>query len=119
MQNEETSAPSGSTRSGPDELEGKIPAEELQNFFREYSAATRECYERQLKKNPSLQGRVMLRLTIGSDGSVAEADVQGETLRDDQVNACIENRVRGWKFPEPSGGAAEVTKPFTFRPKDN
>lgn len=116
---EEESSPSPTPNTVPAEPEGKIAADELQKVFRENSAAYRECYERQLKKNPSLQGRVILNLTIASDGSVARADVQGDTLLDEHVNSCIEDRVRNWSFPEPSGGAAKVRKPFTFSPEKN
>lgn len=112
----------GTSSSGPETIparpEGSISAEKLQQVFRERSGATQQCYERQLKKNPSLAGRVILRLTIGSDGSVLRVNVRGATLQDEQVNSCIEGRVRGWKFPKPDGGAARVRKPITFNPKN-
>jgi len=107
----------GTPRTVPPDPEGAIPADELQKIFRRNGSAARNCYERQLKTDPSLQGRVVLNLTIGADGSVLRADVQGETLRDEEVNTCIADVVRTWSFPEPEGGAARVRKPFTFKPK--
>lgn len=110
-------APTPGVRGQRREATGSIPAKELQKVFRQHSGQTQKCYERALKKNPNLAGRVFLELTVSRDGSVAAVNAQGDTLQSDQVNGCLEELARGWSFPSPSGGAAEVRKPYTFSPK--
>jgi hypothetical protein len=110
-------APTPNVRNQRREANGSIPAADLQKVFRKYSGQTQKCYERALKKNPNLAGRVLLELTIDPDGSVAAASAQGDTLRSNEVNSCLEELASGWSFPSPSGGAARVRKPYTFSPK--
>lgn len=110
-------APTPNVQGQRREANGSIPAADLQKVFRKYSGQTQKCYERALKKNPNLAGRVLLELTIGRDGSVVSVNAQGDTLRSNQVNSCLEKLARGWSFPSPSGGAAKVRKPYTFSPK--
>jgi len=101
----------------PDETSGSLQPAQLQKVFSKHAGEAQKCYERALKMNQSLSGRVVLTLTIGRDGSVAAADARGDTLNDNNVNDCLERQARAWTFPEPSGGAAKVRKPFTFSPK--
>lgn len=99
------------------EATGSIPTADLKKVFRKHSGQTQKCYERALKKNPNLAGKVLLELTIGRDGSVSSVTAQGDTLQSNQVNSCLEKLAQGWSFPSPSGGPARVRKPYTFSPK--
>ncbi len=101
----------------PRETNGSIKTAELQKVFGKYSAQAQKCYERALKKDPNLAGRLFLSITISTDGSVASVDAQPDTLRSDEVNQCLEQLAEGWSFPKPTGGAAKVRKPYSFSPK--
>lgn len=79
--------------------------------------AMKNCYERSLRRDPSLRGRVVLKLVIGTNGKVSKAKVQGETLHDQAMNECMEIHARTMTFPEPVGGAAHTNFPYSFSPQ--
>lgn len=97
---------------------GNIDRQALVDAFETYAPEAQDCYERALKQDPSLAGRVTLNLIIDTDGTVARANAIGESLLSEKVNNCLEGLAQEWTFPQPEGGPAEVNKPFTFSPKD-
>jgi TonB family protein len=77
------------------------------------------CYESALQRNPELEGRVVIEWVIAPDGAVAAAKVANTTLNNADVEACMQRRVRQWRFPEPKGGVtARVNFPWVFTPGD-
>jgi hypothetical protein len=95
---------------------GTLPAAEVKKVFRMNDAAFKKCYERSLKGNPGLEGKVALTVVIGTDGTVRSASVRGVSLKDSKVNSCMERQARTMKFPKPKGGTVRVNKSFTFLP---
>ena len=73
-----------------------------------------DCYERELKRDPGLAGRIEIEFTIGEGGRVEEATVVGNTMGSDAVGSCIVGRIRRWRFPKPNGGSVTVSYPFIF-----
>ncbi len=79
--------------------------------------AMKNCYERALRRDPNLRGRVVLNLLIGTSGAVNEAKVRGETLNDTMVSECMEQLARALVFPKPEGGAVRMNVPYMFSPQ--
>lgn len=95
---------------------GTIPAQEAMAVVNRHRRQVRNCYERRLKVNNTLQGKVRMQLTIGRDGSVTGVQVGG-SLGDPQVFSCIRSLAKRWTFPQPEGGCATIAAPFDFTPK--
>lgn len=77
----------------------------------------RNCYERRLKVNNTLEGRVSVQMRVSSTGAVDAVQVGG-TLRDSQVLSCVRTIARRIRFPAPTGGrCATVAAPFNFTPR--
>jgi hypothetical protein len=76
----------------------------------------RECYNRQLRTNPSLQGNITAEWVINSNGSVGDIATSGPVARDRAFKTCFENSLRRLRFPAPRGGCAMFRQSFTFRP---
>jgi hypothetical protein len=76
-----------------------------------YQARVNACYQRALKSNPSLQGKVTLSFTIGIAGNVVKANADGF---DSGVDQCIEREARTWRFDKPES-PAEFEIPFILR----
>lgn len=76
----------------------------------------RNCYERRLKVNNTLEGRVNVQMRVGRSGRVTAVQVGG-TLRDPQVLSCVRNIAQRIEFPAPTGGCAVVAAPFNFTPR--
>ena len=73
------------------------------------------CYERELTRNNSLEGRVMIGFTIGTTGQVVSSVVQSSSMHNGQVEQCIADAVRRWQFPRPPGGIVIVSYPFLLK----
>ena len=101
----------------PEPETGSLAKSELRKVFNVHAGAMRKCYERQLKRNPRLEGKVRLEIVIRSSGQVGSAKVNGISLDNRQVNDCMVRQARTMKFPKPDGGAARVTMPYTFTPE--
>lgn len=72
----------------------------------------RYCYERELVRDPQLEGTLRVRFTIAADGSVAAVEVT--TAMHPEVDRCVKERIRGWTFSE-SDGVTVVNYPFVFQ----
>ncbi len=93
---------------------GSLAAKDIKKVFRSHKGAMRKCYERQLKGNPSLEGRVRLTVNIASSGRVSSAKASGLS---GQVHRCMVTQAKTMKFPKPKGGSVSVNKPYSFSPK--
>jgi hypothetical protein len=78
-------------------------------------SAIKACYERALKRNPGLAGKVAMRWTITGAGTVSGVEVDQDSMGDSEVTGCMKSRIATWRFPAPSGGAVEVSFPFVFQ----
>ncbi len=76
----------------------------------------RACYERRLKQNQLLQGTMSLSMKIDVSGRVVGTKIGG-TLRDNETYACVRQVAATWRFPQPRGGCAVVSQPFSFSPR--
>lgn len=73
------------------------------------------CYSIGLADDPNLNGRVVVRFTVGTDGKVSSARVESSTIHDDNVEQCVLSTVRSWTF---AAGSRSQTfdYPFIFEP---
>ena len=77
----------------------------------------RYCYQRELNKNPSLGGKIVVKFVIAKDGSVSKASTKSSTMGAPSVESCINSRFMRFKFPEPKGGGIVIVSyPFIFAP---
>ncbi len=76
--------------------------------------AIKACYERALKRNSKLFGKVKVRWTITTAGTVSAVEIEEDSVGDSEVSSCIKGLVRRWRFPTPSGGPVDVVYPFVF-----
>jgi TonB family protein len=94
---------------------GSLDKEIIRRVIRRSLARVKYCYERQLAKNPSLAGKLVVGFTIQPDGTVTGALVKSSTIGDVEVGQCVVKVVKALKFPKPAGGGVViVTYPFNF-----
>ncbi len=86
----------------------------IQRILRAYLPRIRYCYERRLRVNPNLRGRLLVSFTIDGAGRVSQVRSAG---LDPGVGSCVEQVVRIMRFPRPQGGGVvNVRYPFIFTP---
>jgi TonB family protein len=99
-------------------ISGKIDAAQVRSIIRSRIAAIRQCYELQLKVNPSLKGTVRISFTIDNSGNVSNCSVMSDTTGNGLVADCVCRRVMRWRFPQPEEGTVTVPQTFVFTPVD-
>ncbi len=105
-------------RMGGTSVSGRLPPEVIKRIVRQSFGRFRLCYEKGLRNNPDLEGRVTIAFTIGADGNVVTSTDGGSTMPDSAVKSCVVAGVRGLTFPAPEGGVVTVRFPVTFTPGD-
>jgi hypothetical protein len=97
-------------------VNGRLPPEVIQRIVRQNFGGFRACYERGLRGNPSLQGRVAVKFVIDRGGGVAVAADGGSDFPDRGVVQCVVSGFSQLSFPEPEGGRVTVVYPIVFDP---
>jgi TonB family protein len=90
--------------------------EEIAMVFDRNKGAIYALYTRALRDKPDLQGKLVLELTIGSDGSVVRCEVVSSELNDPDLERKLVARVRLFRFEAKDVGTITVTKPIDFFP---
>ncbi|QQR89238.1 MAG: energy transducer TonB [Myxococcales bacterium] len=88
-------------------------------MIRQRLGAIKACYERELKRNPSLSGKVTVEFTIQQSGSVSGAKSVENSTGDAAVAGCVVSAVQRFRFnPGPEGGSVTFRYPFVFEPQN-
>jgi membrane protein involved in colicin uptake len=91
--------------------------EEIQIVFDRYKSAFYRDYNRELRRNPTLQGKMVLRLTIEPDGSVSMCQLQSTDMDAPDLAAQVVNRVKTINFGAKDGvQAVTIVYPIDFLP---
>lgn len=78
--------------------------------------AIQSCYDRELKRNPKLQGRLVIKFAITSRGRAGGIGFDEDSLRSSAVQQCISGMMRGWVLPFAPEDDVPVALPFIFNP---
>lgn len=90
--------------------------EEIQVVFDRYKSALYRLYQRELRNDATLQGKVILRLTIEPDGSVSMAQVKSSEMDAPALVSDIVARVKGFNFGAKDVPAVTIVYPMNFLP---
>jgi outer membrane biosynthesis protein TonB len=72
--------------------------EEIQIVFDRYKAALYRLYNRELRRDPTLRGQIVLRLTIEPDGSVSMCELHSSSMEAPELAGQVVERVRSFDF---------------------
>lgn len=90
--------------------------EEIEMVFDQNKGAIYALYSRALRKDPTLQGKLVLRLTIEPSGVVSACEVVSSELADDDLLQKLVQRVRMFRFLDKDVATVTTTKPIDFFP---
>lgn len=107
---------SGSDRPLSDGAYAGRTDEEIQIVFDRYKAALYRLYNRELRKDPSLRGQMVLKLTIEPDGSVSLCRLQGSDMDAPQLAQQIVTRVSKFDFGAKDVPSVTIVYPIDFLP---
>jgi hypothetical protein len=95
---------------------GVLEKHEIELVLKQRMSLFMRCYQRELQRNPELQGTVVVRFVIGRDGGIRHSHLRATSLHNSVVEACVVDEVDATRFPRPTGGSVVVSYPFNFQP---
>jgi hypothetical protein len=91
-----------------------LDAAAIRKAVASHTSELRVCYEQHLATHPAAAGKVVAKITIGTDGKVTSVTASGIHAN---VETCIAARIRTWRFPPYKGPKpVAVAYPFEFAP---
>ncbi|MBN1654663.1 MAG: TonB family protein [Deltaproteobacteria bacterium] len=82
-------------------------------------SAIQLCYERELRRNPTIAGKVTVQFSIQPRGNVTDVSITANTTGDSAVAKCVSDAISRFRFnPGPEGGSVTYSYPFVFAPQN-
>lgn len=95
---------------------GERAMSNIRKVFDAQKTALYSLYRRELRQDPTLEGKVLLELVIEPDGSVSACDVVSSELQHPSLEQRIAMRVRLFNFGADKVGTRTVRFPIDFLP---
>jgi protein TonB len=90
--------------------------EDIQIVFDRHKGAIFNIYNRALRKNPALEGKVVFRLTIAPSGQVTNIGIESSELGDPTLERKLMARIKMIDFGAKAVDTAILTYPIDFLP---
>jgi TonB family protein len=90
--------------------------EEIELVFDRNKGAIFALYNRALRNDPTLEGKLVLRLTIAPNGQVTFCEIVSSELGDPELERKLVLRVKQFRFEARDVEPVTTTKPIDFFP---
>ena len=90
--------------------------EELTLVFDKYKGSLQNIYQRALRKDPTLQGKVVFELTINAAGQVVNCRIVSSELNSKSLERRLVARVKSFRFAAKNVATVTVTMPIDLLP---
>lgn len=91
-------------------------ADEITRIMRANTSVLYKIYQRSLRKNPLLQGKVLFKIVIEPDGSVSECTVLESELNDPKLERKLALRIKRIDFGAKDVEITSIDFPIAFLP---
>ena len=97
---------------------GWVDMRDVEAVLHSIAPAARMCYGRSRENDPSLEGTMVLILTLSTGGQISTVslDVTSSSLVDTDLKRCVERQIKSKNYPVPKGGPVTFSYPFRFNP---
>lgn len=92
------------------------PQFEIEQVFQKHKSAIYTIYNRALRKDPTLQGKVVIELTIAASGKVIKARIISSELNNPKLEKKLIARVKLFRFKPGNTEKVTVKYPIDFLP---
>ncbi len=92
-------------------------SDKVSEVINRHNSSIQYCYQRELKQNPDLKGKLVVRFTITTEGKVGDVKVLSSTLNSPGIERCVISRIKRWDdfgAIDPSKGEATFRQVYTF-----
>ncbi|MFO7604662.1 MAG: AgmX/PglI C-terminal domain-containing protein [Gammaproteobacteria bacterium] len=90
--------------------------EEIELVFQRNKSAIFSLYNRALRQDPSLQGKVVLELTITPSGEVSQCRIVSSELNNPELERRLVTRIKLFRFSAKAVATTTITYPIDFLP---
>jgi hypothetical protein len=90
----------------------------LQSAIAARAGSARPCYERALRVNSALQGKLKVNVRVDPQGNVCGASVSEDAMHSAEVSNCVVGMFRSARFPPATGGCVDIAVPLSFVPRE-
>jgi periplasmic protein TonB len=90
--------------------------EEIERIFQKNKGAIFNIYNRELRKDPTLQGKVVFELTIAPDGTVTKCVIASSELNNTKLEKRLISKIKKFKFANKKVPVTTVSYPIDFLP---
>lgn len=111
-----TRAPASAASGDDSHYAGQRSQEEIETIFDKNKAAIYALYRRALRKDPTLQGKLVLQLTIAPSGKVVAVSIVSSELGSEDFEKNLLRRVKMFDFGAQDVDEVTTTKPIDFFP---
>lgn len=109
-----TDSPDKRSRKGTRNIARSI--EEIQIVFDRNKSAIYSLYNRALRNDPTLQGKLVLSLTIDPSGKITHIELISSELREPDLERKLVQRIKMFNFGAKQVDAVTITYPIDFLP---
>jgi len=90
---------------------------EITRIMDQHKGAIYQIYNKALRKNATLQGKMVVKIVIDPSGKIVEATIVSSELKDAELESAILRRIRLISFPASSVIRTTVNQTFDFLPQ--
>lgn len=90
--------------------------EEIERVFQKNKGAIDTMYNRELRKDPTLQGKVVVELTISPNGSVTKCIIVSSELGNNKLEKRLISKIKKFRFAAKQVPVITVSYPIDFLP---
>lgn len=89
---------------------------ELSRVINKHNSAIEYCYKKESKSRPTLKGDLDVEFTIDYNGRVKTVRIVRSSMYNKNIEKCISNRIRGWRFKPiaENEGDVKVIQKYIF-----
>jgi len=98
-------------------VSGSIDLDQVTKEVERHLPDLADCYSKQLRDTPELEGEVLIHFAIDTEGDFMHACITRDTVEDSAVRACVNELVAAGDYPPANGQPVDVTVPFNFTPQ--
>jgi hypothetical protein len=98
----------------PDVSNTTLDAKSVKSLIERHYGRIKYCYERALKSNNRLSGKISFEVTLNKQGKITNIRIVEDQLRSRKVSRCIIRRLRSIRFPKPKADDSSIELPFVF-----
>lgn len=90
--------------------------EEIERVIQKNKGGIFNIYNRELRKDPSLQGKVVFEITIAANGSVTKCIISSSELGNNKLEKRLISKIKKIRFASKNVSPITVTYPIDFLP---